>query len=198
MFAKGRTNYQAMVEDKAESLKLLLSVVPDYISDMKKKIEEQVHLETEEYIEWDEDAKKEIVRTWHPSIDTTIFDDMLSDFYASMIQRIYSFCEICMSELCRDRGTLKPKRGTSKEGQANMHRGPILVTLYKTIQLENGLSLPELDEVWKGYHDFRIDRNRLTHELLVQKYTEDYLKQNLDEIQTLLISTEQAILTNKQ
>ena len=31
-----------------------------------------------------------------------------------------------------------------------------------------------------------------------QKYTEDYLKQNLDEIQTLLISTEQAILTNKQ
>ena len=91
MFAKGRTNYQAMVEDKAESLKLLLSVAPECINGIKSKAEDVANSESEEYTEWDEDAQKEIIRTWHPSVDTTIFDDMLCDFYASMIQRIYSF-----------------------------------------------------------------------------------------------------------
>lgn len=198
MFAKGRSNFQAIVDEKTASLHLLISVVPKHIEAMKKEIEEETNSISEEYMEWDKDAQKEIVRTWHPSIDTTIFDDMLCDFYASMIQRIYSFCEICMSELCRDKGALRPKRGTPKEDQANMQRGPILATLYKTIQQENGLSLPELADVWKGYQDFRIDRNKLTHKLLMLKYNEDYLKQNLDEVQTLLLSTEHAILTNKK
>ena len=64
-----------MVEDKAESLKLLLSIVPDYISDMRNKVEEEAHSVSEEYTEWDEDAQKEIVRIWHPTLDTTIFEE---------------------------------------------------------------------------------------------------------------------------
>jgi hypothetical protein len=198
MFAKGRTNYQAMVEDKAESLKLLLSVVPAYINGIKKRAEEEANSVSEEYTEWDENAQKEIVRTWHPLVDTTIFDDMLCDFYASMIQRIYSFCEICMSELCRDKGSLKPKRGTTKSGHAKRRRGPILAAHYKTIQQENDLSLPEIADIWKGYQAFRIDRNRLTHKLLMKKYNEGYLRQNIDDVQTLLLSTEHAILTSKK
>ena len=197
MFAKGRTNYQAMVEDKAESLKLLLSVAPECINGMKRKAEDVANSKSEEYTEWDEDAQKEIIRTWHPSVDTTIFDDMLCDFYASMIQRIYSFCEICMSELRKDKRESKPKGGKTKGSQTNKRRGPILAAHYKTIQQENDLSLPEIADVWKGYQSFRIDRNRLTHKLLMKKYNVEYFRQNIDDVKSLLLSTEQSILTKQ-
>lgn len=119
MFAKGRTNYHAMVEDKAESLKLLLSIVPDYISDMRNKAEKSASSVSEEYTEWDEDAQKEVVRTWHPLVDTTIFDDMLFDFYASMMQRIYSYAEICMLGLCKDKKSAQEERSAYMDHPEN-------------------------------------------------------------------------------
>ena len=197
MIAKGRTNYQAMVEDKAESLKLLLSIVPDYISNMRNKAEESANSVSEEYMEWDEDAQKEVVRTWHPSVDTTVFDDMLCDFYASMIQRVYSYAEICILELCKDKESAEKERSAymdnpEKEKVSN------LTFYYRMIQRENGITLPAIKRIWTSYREFHDIRNEITHEELTKRLSLDFLEKNIEEVCNFLISTEQAILANNK
>lgn len=197
MFAKGRTNYQAMVEDKAESLKLLLSVAPECINGMKRKAEDVANSESEEYMEWDEEAQKEIVRTWHPSVDTTIFDDMLCDFYASMMQRIYSYAEICMLELCKDKKSAQEERSAYMDNPEN-EKISNLTFYYRKIQLENAITLPSFKHIWTNYREFHDDRNKVTHNELSKTLTRDIIEKNIEEVCQLLLNTEQAILTNNK
>lgn len=197
MIAKGRTNYQAMVEDKAESLKLLLSIVPDYISDMRNKVEEEAYSVSEEYTEWDNDAKKEIVRTWHPSVDTTIFDDMLCVFYASMMQRVYSYAEICMLELCKDKKVAQEERfaymdNPEKEKISN------LTFYYRMVQNENGISLPAIKRIWTSYREFHDVRNEITHKELSKSTSRELIEKSIEEVHKLLLNTEKTILTNNK
>ncbi len=197
MFAKGRTNYQAMVEDKAESLKLLLSVVPEYINGIKRKAEEVANSESEEYTEWDNDAKKEIVRTWHPSVDTTIFDDMLCDFYASMMQRVYSYAEICMLELCKDKKVAQEERFAYMDNPEN-EKISNLTFYYRMVQNENEISLPAIKRIWTSYREFHDVRNKITHIELSKSLTGETIEKNIEEVCQLLLNTENAILTNKK
>lgn len=197
MFAKGRTTYQAMVEDKAESLKLLLSNVPDYISDMRNKAEESANSVSEEYMEWDEDAQKEVVRTWHPSVDTTVFDDMLCDFYASMEQRIYSYAEICMLELCKDKKAAQEERSAYMDNPEN-EKVSNLTFYYRKIQAENAITLPSFKRIWTNYWEFHDVRNKITHNELSKSLTRDIIEKNIEEVRQLLLDTEQAILTNNK
>ena len=197
MFAKGRTNYQAMVEDKAESLKLLLSIVPDYISDMRNKAEDEANSISEEYMEWDEEAQKEIVRTWHPSVDTTIFDDMLCDFYASMMQRIYSYAEICMLELCKDKKAAQEERFAYMDNPDN-EKISNLTFYYKKIQKENDVTLSGIKRIWTDYREFHDDRCKVTHNELSKSLSRKSIEKNIEEVCQLLLNTEQAILTNNK
>lgn len=197
MFAKGRTNYQAMVEDRAESLKLLLSIVPDYISNMRNKAEESANSVSEEYMEWDEDAQKEVVRTWHPSVDTTVFDDMLCDFYASMMQRIYSYAEICILELCKDKESAEKERFAYINNPEN-DKISNLTFYYRMIQHENGITLPAIKRIWTSYREFHDIRNEITHEELTKQLSQDFLEKNIEEVSKFLLNTEQAILANNK
>lgn len=197
MFAKGRTNYQAMVEDKAESLKLLLSVVPEYINGIKRKAEEVANSESEEYTEWDNDAKKEIVRTWHPSVDTTIFDDMLCDFYASMMQRVYSYAEICMLELCKDKKAAQEERFAYMDNPEN-EKISNLTFYYRMVQNENEISLPAIKRIWTSYREFHDVRNEITHKELSKSTSRELIEKSIEEVHELLLNTEQAILTNNK
>lgn len=197
MIAKGRTIFHAMVDDKSASLHLLLSVVPKQIEAMKKEVEDEANSVSEEYKEWDEDAKKEIVRTWHPTVDTAIFDDMLCDFYASMIQRVYSYAEICILELCKDKESAEKERSAymdnpEKEKVSN------LTFYYRMIQRENGIILPAIKRIWTSYREFHDIRNEITHEELTKRLSLDFLEKNIEEVCNFLISTEQAILANNK
>ncbi len=186
-----------MVEDKAESLKLLLSNVPDYISDMRNKAEESANSVSEEYMEWDEDAQKEVVRTWHPSVDTTVFDDMLCDFYASMEQRIYSYAEICMLELCKDKKAAQEERSAYMDNPEN-EKVSNLTFYYRKIQAENAITLPSFKRIWTNYWEFHDVRNKITHNELSKSLTRDIIEKNIEEVRQLLLDTEQAILTNNK
>jgi hypothetical protein len=197
MFAKGRTNYQAMVEDKAESLKLLLSVVPEYINGIKRKAEEVANSESEEYTEWDNDAKKEIVRTWHPSVDTTIFDDMLCDFYASMMQRVYSYAEICMLELCKDKKVAQEERFAYMDNPGN-EKISNLTFYYRMVQNENEISLPAIKRIWTSYREFHDVRNEITHKELSKSTSRELIEKSIEEVHKLLLNTEKTILTNNK
>jgi hypothetical protein len=197
MFAKGRTNYQAMVEDKAESLKLLLSVVPEYINGIKRKAEEVANSESEEYTEWDNDAKKEIVRTWHPSVDTTIFDDMLCDFYASMMQRVYSYAEICMLELCKDKKVAQEERFAYMDNPEN-EKISNLTFYYRMVQNENEISLPAIKRIWTSYREFHDVRNEITHKELSKSTSRELIEKSIEEVHKLLLNTEKTILTNNK
>lgn len=197
MIAKGRTNYQAMVEDRAESLKLLLSIVPDYISDMRNKVEEEAHSVSEEYTEWDEDAQKEIVRIWHPTLDTTIFDDMLCDFYASMMQRVYSYAEICMLELCKDKKVAQEERFAYMDNPEN-EKISNLTFYYRMVQNENEISLPAIKRIWTSYRDFHDVRNEITHKELSKSTSRELIEKSIEEVHKLLLNTEKTILTNNK
>ncbi len=197
MFAKGRTNYQAMVEDKAESLKLLLSVVPEYINGIKRKAEEVANSESEEYTEWDNEAKKEIVRTWHPSVDTTIFDDMLCDFYASMMQRVYSYAEICMLELCKDKKVAQEERFAYMDNPEN-DKISNLTFYYRMVQNENEISLPAIKRIWTSYREFHDVRNEITHKELSKSTSRELIEKSIEEVHKLLLNTEKTILTNNK
>ncbi len=186
-----------MVEDKAESLKLLLSIVPDYISDMRNKVEEEAHSVSEEYTEWDEDAQKEIVRIWHPTLDTTIFEEMLCDFYASMMQRVYSYAEICMLELCKDKKVAQEERFAYMDNPEN-EKISNLTFYYRMVQNENEISLPAIKRIWTSYREFHDVRNKITHIELSKSLTGETIEKNIEEVCQLLLNTENAILTNKK
>lgn len=197
MIEKGRTNFHAMVDDKTASLHLLLSVVPKQIEAMKKEVEDEAYSVSEEYTEWDEDAQKEIIRTWHPSVDTAIFDDMLCDFYASMMQRVYSYAEICILELCKNKKCAEKERFAYINNPEN-DKISNLTFYYRMIQHENGISLPAIKRIWTSYRDFHDIRNEVTHEELTKQLSQDFLEKNIEEVSKFLLNTEQAILANNK
>lgn len=197
MLAKGRTNYQAMVEDRAKSLKYLLSFVTDSINEIRNDIIDKANSATEEYIEWDEDAQKEVVKIWHPSIDTGVFDDMLDDFYASMMQRVYSYAEICILELCMNKKSAQEERRIYMENPENETISTI-VFYYKQVQKERGIILPGIKRIWTNYRDFHNERNKITHSELSKSFSKEYIEKNINEVCKLLLNTEQTILSNKK
>ncbi len=197
MLAKGRTNYQAMVEDRAKSLKYLLSFVTDNINEIRNDIIDKANSATEEYIEWDEDAQKEVVKIWHPSIDTGVFDDMLDDFYASMMQRVYSYAEICILELCMNKKSAQEERRIYMENPENETISTI-VFYYKQVQKERGIILPGIKRIWTNYRDFHNERNKITHSELSKSFSKEYIEKNINEVCKLLLNTEQTILSNKK
>ncbi len=196
MITKGRTNFHAIVDDKSASLHLLFSVVPKQIQAMKKEVEDEANSVSEEYTEWDEDAKKEIVRTWHPSVDTTIFDDMLCDFYASMMQRVYSYAEICMLELCKDKKAAQEERFAYMDNPEN-EKISNLTFYYRMIQNENEISLPAIKRIWTSYREFHDVRNEITHKELSKSTPRELIEKSIEEVRKLLLNTEKTILTNK-
>ena len=153
--------------------------------------------ESEEYTEWDNEAKKEIVRTWHPSVDTTIFDDMLCDFYASMMQRVYSYAEICMLELCKDKKVAQEERFAYMDNPEN-DKISNLTFYYRMVQNENEISLPAIKRIWTSYREFHDVRNEITHKELSKSTSRELIEKSIEEVHKLLLNTEKTILTNNK
>lgn len=188
MVAKGRTMFKSLVDDKAESLKTLLVIIPEQINKIKKEREDLNNEAVEEYLSWNIENEDFQIEQWIPQINTDIYDEMLQDFYASMLQRIYSFCEICLSSQLQLITTSNNKRAKNVNGASKLEY------CYEKINSFCGCEDKPLKEVWTSYNEFHGNRVEVTHENLQKEVTQQFLLKNIEEVQTLLTNIENKII----
>ena len=186
MVAKGKSDFQAIVDDSVDSLKMMISLVSREINAIRAQIESNNSEIVEKVQIWDEEAKKYVLEEWHPYLDTAVLDEMSMAFYASMLQRIYSFCEIGLVILTKNVGIAPGQLKKSKKNKGDSK----IKQYYEVLQRKSKGSLCAIEDIWKNYSTFHYDRNIITHEELLLKINTDYLNTNIDEIRELLLYLE--------
>ena len=187
MIAHGFSNYQFEIYSEARALDMLLTDIPKYIHELKTKIEADAMLITEYEDVYDEDTQKYITVPCHPSFDTQPFDDMQRSFLLSLVPRIYSFCETKLIEL-----SINKKQPTYKEKKGKAD----IFVYYEQIGRENDVVLPPLTSIWTQYDSFHRIRIQLTHYDItrpIQYMSCGYIRQNIKQIEQLLLNTERII-----
>ena len=143
MIAKGNNWFQSYVKQEAETIENLLDFVPKKLEELRKEIEDSVKcIPSVEYEEWDPELEKKVERLWSPTVDTSIVDEMLDLFYATMVARIYSFAENGLRILSGS--SSKPKF----KGQRGQKQPSDLDLYYQAIMKKYEINLPQIENLW--------------------------------------------------
>ena len=134
---------------------------------------------------------------WHPYVDTSLFDEMLNDFYAAITQRTFSFCEIGLLELTLNKTEAIEKRRAYLEDPKNEKISNI-VFYHRLLKEQYGITIPSINTLWKKCYDFRTKRNTLTHEELWSPITFNDICENIDKIVNMLLFIEEKILCKNE
>ena len=192
MIAKGNNWFQSYVKQEAETIENLLDFVPKKLEELRKEMEDSVKcIPSVEYEEWDPELEKNVERLWSPTVDTSIVDEMLDLFYATMVARIYSFAENGLRILSGS--SSKPKF----KGQRGQKQPSDLDLYYQAIMKKYEINLPQIENLWPNKNDVHNLRKQITHKG-GSPLTEvvKHLSIDLDDVSKMLLFVEEKILEN--
>ena len=154
---KGNTNYRVYVTGIKESLLFLLSIIPQKLQEIESEINEQTNAQMEEW--------KEIGVERNFNYDLPYLDYADICFYGSIVQQIYSFAEIGLKMLTKQKGKI-PK------GIRNID------FYYNNIKKFYQIELKPIGEIWKHYDEFHRIRVGFTHKEIQHNDFEEKKKTN--------------------
>lgn len=102
-FAKGMTNREWIIHEKARCLHYLLSSVLKTVNDMRASFETNISKLAEEESEGDHQIKHEREQYYLNIFNGSIPDDMERIFLESMVVQIYSYIESILKDIAQDK-----------------------------------------------------------------------------------------------
>lgn len=178
-FAKGMTNREWTIHEKARCLHHLLSSVLETVNDMRASFEANISNFAEGESEGDDQIKHEREQYYLNIFNGSIPDDMKRIFLESMVVQIYSYIESILKDIAQDKKQDKP---LSK-----------IDSYYNHIQKEKNKNLGLITDYmsdWKRFHKMRKD---ITHDGFTSEHiSEQYIKNKIEEAKSFLMTVENA------
>lgn len=178
-FAKGMSNREWLIHQRAKSLQYLLSSVLRNVEDMRSSVVENITRMAEEQSDGDLDIKKSIEDYYFNLFNTSIPDDMENTFLQALIVQIDTYAESILMDIALDK---KQDKGICK-----------IESYYKHIQVEKGVTFGPLVNHWSDWCRFHKMRNDITHEGYThEKISKQYIEDVITEVENLLVMVEKA------
>lgn len=177
--AKGMTNREWVIHEKARCLHYLLSSVITDINEMRASFESTVSKLAEEDSDGDPQIKYERELYYRNIFNGSIPDDMERIFLQSMVVQIYSYIESILKDIARNKTQDKP---LSK-----------IESYYKHIQKEKNKNLGLITVYISDWNSFHRMRNDITHDgYTSEKVSEQYIECKIEQARLFLKTVENA------
>lgn len=183
MFARGRSNEQALIEDSSEIFSKILTETPKYW----KCKEKFLNKEFKEIAKIESDGECEIETSIYSSLSSYLDDFVLIEacFMEAFILSIYSFYERCLKKIAQQNGIIIPRK-TKKNISYALH---IINQIKKHhTNLNNDEKINQLINEIDG-EKYRSIRNNIAHEEFqgFEKFNSEYAEEFLMKITTILL-----------
>lgn len=199
MFAKGRNEIQASIEDMAQAIKNLAYDINEFYTDKIKTIESKIEEVKKQNVDL---ADEEIgVVNYYNCQLLEIFSNSHIEAMETIVSKVYSYAEKHMQMIVEKVGynLNKVRREYSKDGQPIKHISNIEKMFY-IIKKHYSLPYSALADVWNEYSDIHNLRNMIVHKHSYERQLIkiEYIIQNLDQIERMLKGMECVIRTSKE
>lgn len=166
--AKGMTNREREIHQRARCLQYLLTSVMESVDNMRTSMNENISMLAEAESEGDPEIRHEREQYYLNVFNTSIPDDMEQIFLQSMVVQIYTYIEYILKDIAQNK---KQDNGVSK-----------VVSFYNHIQTEKNQCLSPITKHipdWFRFYDMRNDiaHEGFTTEHLTQQYIEKIIKE---------------------
>lgn len=183
MFARGKSNLLAEIEDRRSVLSEMIERFPNLIKDEIANFEMLMDKEAKEAAESDIDIE---ISCRANSMYYSVIDykyDVLTCHYYSLCLMIYAYAESLVTRISLEVNPIKKKlKGNYLEGH------------YQRIKSKYP-RLPKLKAIWNDKDSIQKNRNMIAHQLKSQDVTitQEYLTRNLESAYNLLCTIEKEI-----
>lgn len=178
MFAKGRTELQAMIDYRAEILQRTLGEVPQLIERLFKEIENETSKVAQVEAGDDVDMKLSIQHSLDEMYRYYDKPFMLELINKALVVMTDSYCESTLKEIT------KVKKRKAKRGNTDIEKLLAQLPVKPKLNATNFV-----DEHWPDFVEFHNLRNNIVHEGKVKKGDElniEYIAKNIESVRRLL------------
>ncbi len=184
MFAKGRTNMQVMIDDRAEILQRTLREIPQFIELIFKNIDAEIKevalAESGEDPEMKLSIQQSLNEMYH--CDDRLF--MIELINKAIVVMTDSYCESTLKEIA----AVKKIKSRKQRGNTDIER-----LLSRFIVEPQSAEAAFLDKYWPDFVEFHDSRNNIVHENKVKKeyvLNTEYIAKNIESVRNLLRAVE--------
>lgn len=178
-FAKGMTNREWEIHEKARCLQYLLSSVMKSADDMRTSLIENVSKLAEQESEGDPDIQNEREQYYLNVFNNSIPDDMEQTFLQSMVVQICTYIESILKDIAQNK---TQDKGLSK-----------IESFYNHIQTKKNKQLGPITNHISDWPRLHKMRNDIAHDgYTTEHLTPQYIEQTIEEARVFLRIVENA------
>lgn len=199
MFAKGRNEIQASIEDMAQAIKNLAYDINEFYTDKIKTIESKIEEVKKQNVDL-ADEEIGVVNFYNYQL-LEIYSNLHIEAMEAIVSKVYSYAETHMQMIVENIGfnSKKVSKEYSKDGQPEKGVSDVEKMFY-IIKKYYSLPYSALTDVWNSFHDIHKLRNDIVHKYNHERqYIKvEYIIQNLDQVEEMLKVIECVVRTSKE
>ena len=178
-FAKGMTNREWNIHEKARCLQHLLASVIESVDEMRSSMYKNISQLAEAKSEGDPEIRHEREQYYLNVFNISIPDDMEQVFLQSMVVQICTYIESILKDIAQNQ---KQDNGLSK-----------IESFYKHIKTEKNKCLGPITNYVTDWLRLHKMRNDITHDgYTTEKLTQQYIEKTIKEAEWFLVTVENA------
>ncbi len=177
--AKGMTNREWEIHEKARSLQFLLSSVMESVENMSNSLKENVLKLAEQESDGDPEIRQERVQYYFRVFNISIPNDMAQIFLQSMVVQICTYIESILKDIAQN-----------KKQDKNMSK---IESYYNHIQMEKKKNLGFITKYIPDWVRLHKMRNDIAHDgFTIEHLTQQYIESTIEEARLFLETVENA------
>lgn len=199
MFAKGRSDIQASIEDMAQAIKILAYDINEFYIDKIKTIESKIE-EVKKQNAGIADEEIGVLNYYNCQL-LEIFSNSHMEAMEAIVSKVYSYAEKHMQMMVESIGyDLKHIQKEYKVDAQTCSGVSDIEKMFYIINKHYCLPFSEISDVWSNYYDIHMLRKNIEHRYDYEKrlIKIEYIIQNLDQIERMLKGMECVIRTSKE